>query len=361
MEQFSWTLGLYLVLELLTSNVAEPWVYGSFTGISTIAILIAAVFWTWLWGPIGLVLSTPLTVCIMVIGRYVPNLEFVGILFGDEPALLPSQRFYQKANVVCISGVPPQTTRQVALRCKHLRRNFPDLTIVAAVWSNADLASTRSRIPVSDANHVVCNLRQAVDYIAPPIDAIASAERPSETEEPRQLLELKPPDTSDAPLQEVLDRLTQAIANALDVPIAILSLDDERGSHWESQCGLPADLAPDPSDPGKEIESLLAPDASARVIEDILQDDRFAKNTFLLTKGIHFYADVPLRTRNGKLVGSLRVLDTRPRQITEQDREYLEAAVLAAGEAVELRTVAPKEEPRAEPSAEQGPGGCSYA
>ena len=94
--RFAWTLGLYSVLELVTANFVEPLLYGSSTGISAIAILVAAVFWTWLWGPIGLLLSTPLTVCVVVIGRYVPHLEFLGILFGDEPALSPAQRFYQR-------------------------------------------------------------------------------------------------------------------------------------------------------------------------------------------------------------------------------------------------------------------------
>src|SRR5207245_4804279 len=84
------------ILELLTGNGVELFLYGSSTGISAIAILIAAVFWTWLWGPIGLLVSTPLTVCLVVVGRYVPHLEFLGILFGDEPALSPAQRFYQR-------------------------------------------------------------------------------------------------------------------------------------------------------------------------------------------------------------------------------------------------------------------------
>jgi predicted PurR-regulated permease PerM len=94
--KFAWTLGLYVVLEVVTANFVEPFLYGSSTGISAIAILVAAVFWTWLWGPVGLLLSTPLTVCLVVVGRYVPHLEFLGILFGDEPVLSPAQRFYQR-------------------------------------------------------------------------------------------------------------------------------------------------------------------------------------------------------------------------------------------------------------------------
>ena len=71
------TLGIFVSLELICSNVVEPWLYGSSTGVSSIALIVAAVFWTWLWGPIGLLLSTPLTVCLVVIGRHVPRLAFL--------------------------------------------------------------------------------------------------------------------------------------------------------------------------------------------------------------------------------------------------------------------------------------------
>jgi predicted PurR-regulated permease PerM len=88
--------GTYLGIDLLMYNFAEPFLYGNTTGISPIAILIAAVFWTWLWGPVGLFLSTPLTVCLVVIGRYVPSMEFLSILLGDQPVLKPETRFYQR-------------------------------------------------------------------------------------------------------------------------------------------------------------------------------------------------------------------------------------------------------------------------
>jgi hypothetical protein len=88
--------GTYLGIDLLMYNFAEPFLYGNTTGISPIAILVAAVFWTWLWGPVGLFLATPLTVCVVVIGRYVPSMEFLSILLGDEPVLKPETRFYQR-------------------------------------------------------------------------------------------------------------------------------------------------------------------------------------------------------------------------------------------------------------------------
>jgi predicted PurR-regulated permease PerM len=90
------TLLLYVAAELVVANLIEPFLYAAHVGLSSLAILLAAVFWTSLWGPVGLVLSTPLTVCLVVIGRYVPNLGFLSIVLGDEPALRPESQFYQR-------------------------------------------------------------------------------------------------------------------------------------------------------------------------------------------------------------------------------------------------------------------------
>jgi hypothetical protein len=83
-------------LELIIANFVEPWLYGAQVGISSLALLVTAVFWTVLWGPAGLILSTPLTVCVVVLGRYVPQLSFLHILLGDEPVLAPEAQIYQR-------------------------------------------------------------------------------------------------------------------------------------------------------------------------------------------------------------------------------------------------------------------------
>jgi hypothetical protein len=90
------TIGLFVVLELLSNNVMEPWLYGSSTGVSPIPLIIAAVFWTWLWGSMGLVLATPLTVCMVVMGRHVPRLSFLSVLLSDEEALTPAEDCYHR-------------------------------------------------------------------------------------------------------------------------------------------------------------------------------------------------------------------------------------------------------------------------
>lgn len=88
--------GLFLVLELITGNVMEPWLYGQGTGVSEVALLICATFWAWIWGPVGLILATPLTVCLVVSGKYVTPLAFLDRLLGDRPVLKPHIAYLQR-------------------------------------------------------------------------------------------------------------------------------------------------------------------------------------------------------------------------------------------------------------------------
>lgn len=90
------TLGLFIVVELSTANIVEPWLYGASTGLSSMAVIAAAAFWTWLWGPVGLLLATPMTVCLAVLGKHIPNLTFLDVLLGDRPPIAPEDRFYQR-------------------------------------------------------------------------------------------------------------------------------------------------------------------------------------------------------------------------------------------------------------------------
>ncbi len=92
----AWTVGAFVALELLFVYAAEPWLYGRSTGLSAIAIIAAVIFWTWLWGPVGLLLATPLTVCVAVMGRYIPEFGFLNVLLGVEPVLTPAARLYQR-------------------------------------------------------------------------------------------------------------------------------------------------------------------------------------------------------------------------------------------------------------------------
>ena len=89
-------IALFAIVEPLTGYAIEPMLYGHSTGLSPLSVILAAVFWTWIWGPVGLVLSMPLTLCLTVLGRHVPSMEFIDVLLGDRPALTPVEGFYQR-------------------------------------------------------------------------------------------------------------------------------------------------------------------------------------------------------------------------------------------------------------------------
>ena len=131
-----WTAALFVVVELITGNVIEPWLYGSHTGLSPLAIIVAAIFWTWLWGPIGLVLSTPLTVCLVVLGRHVPQFEFLDVLFGNEPVLEPHARMYQRL----LAGDPDEATdhAEEMLEEKYLFQFYDQVAIPALLLGEQD-------------------------------------------------------------------------------------------------------------------------------------------------------------------------------------------------------------------------------
>lgn len=102
-------IGLFVLNELVSNNVLEPWLYGTSTGLSTIGVLVSALFWTWIWGPVGLVLATPLTVCLTVLGRYIPQLSFVVTMLSDEETLPHPSRFYQR-----LLAMDPEEAMEVA-------------------------------------------------------------------------------------------------------------------------------------------------------------------------------------------------------------------------------------------------------
>ena len=130
------TVCLYVGLEVFTSNLIEPWLYGSSTGMSAVAILASAVFWTWLWGPVGLLLSTPLTVCLVVLGKYVPQLQFLAVMLGDEQALEPAVHTYQR-----LLSFDQEEARELLhkyLKDHGLEHVYEDVLIPALVMAEKD-------------------------------------------------------------------------------------------------------------------------------------------------------------------------------------------------------------------------------
>lgn len=103
-----WTGALFVVVEPLMGQIVEPFIYGHSAGLSPVAIVVCAAFWTWLWGPLGLLLSTPLTLCLVVLARHVDKLQFIDIMLGDQPALTPQQAAYQRM----LTGDPIEAIEQ---------------------------------------------------------------------------------------------------------------------------------------------------------------------------------------------------------------------------------------------------------
>ena len=126
-SMLAWTLALFLGVGPVVSQVIEPLAYGQSTGLSPVAIVVSATFWTALWGPIGLVLATPLTVCLVVLGRHVERLEFLDVIFGDRPALSPSEMFYQRM----LAGDPTEAAGKAEefLKEKSLSSYFDEVAL----------------------------------------------------------------------------------------------------------------------------------------------------------------------------------------------------------------------------------------
>ncbi len=132
------TIGLYLLVEPIMGQVVEPFAYGHSTGLSPISVVIAAIFWTWIWGPIGLLLSTPLTLCLVVLGRHVKRLEFLDVILGDRPALTPIESFYQRM----LAGDPDEaaTQAELLLRDRPLSTYYDEVVLQSLQLAAADAA-----------------------------------------------------------------------------------------------------------------------------------------------------------------------------------------------------------------------------
>lgn len=142
-----WTVALILTLELVSNNAIEPWLYGASTGLSPLSVIVAAMFWTTLWGPVGLVLSTPLTVCLLVLGRHMPGLSFFETLLGSAPVLDAPNRLYQRL----------------------LAGNVVDATDLASEAIDARIHQRDEPLPMADA------LVEFYDTVAIPALRLASA------------------------------------------------------------------------------------------------------------------------------------------------------------------------------------------
>ncbi|MCJ2012535.1 AI-2E family transporter [Methylobacterium sp. J-076] len=164
---------LFLILEPLTGQVIEPMLYGQSTGLSPTAVLVSALFWTWLWGPVGLLLSTPLTACLVVLGRHAEHLEFLDVLFGDRPALTPVQNFYQRI----LAGDSEEVLGHAELILQHcsLSSYYEDVVLKGLELAARDAA--RGVLTPTQKSAMRSTLSELIDDLADRSDGPTDAAR----------------------------------------------------------------------------------------------------------------------------------------------------------------------------------------
>ena len=159
---FLLTAALYLISETLMGQVVEPLVFGHGTGVSPIAVIISTVFWTWLWGPLGLLLAMPLTVCLVVLGRHVEGLNFFEVLLGDKPALTPQQSFFQRA----LTGDSAEATYQaeLALKDEPLANYLDDVALKGLQLAERDFE--RGALDEENLKRINITVKEIMDDLA---------------------------------------------------------------------------------------------------------------------------------------------------------------------------------------------------
>ena len=455
-DMLLWTAALIAVLELVSNNIIEPWLYGSSTGLSTFALILAATFWTALWGPIGLVLSTPLTVCLLVVGRHLPNLEFLDVLLGSEPALDAPTRLYQRllagdrdealelatefaqahsprefydqigigvlrlasadhsgaasaehrhrvntgfaalnaemraqhvvdddpprvdvlciggrwvidtlaaemaahslaldgvpavslpaprvsadfiarldprgAKVVCLSYFSPEPQVQAKVFCRRLKRRWPSLKIVLALWNVAQLPDAPT-LEAIGAEAAVASLDGLLVQTMQQLGgdrAGVFTQAPIGDDDVARVRALRESGALDAGLRGAFDAAARRAADIFDVPVALVSLVDDEWQLTHGDSTQPG--RPDRGEPERGAERALSlcghvvAGGQPIVVADVARDPRFAANPLLQQRGIRFYAGAPLRDDDGFVLGTLCLLDTEPRSLGERDTRLL--------------------------------------
>jgi predicted PurR-regulated permease PerM len=464
-----WTVALIVVLELASNNIVEPLLYGSSTGLSAISLIAAAIFWTALWGPMGLVLSTPITVCLLVLGRNLPQLQFLDTMLGSTPALDAPTRIYQRliandadeaveiasteiekssvvsfydaigievlrlaseeylrnasaahrlrlangmdtllddlkdqypssleseakpavlciggkweidavagemlahalafegiaadsqpvasvdvdylakldlkgADVVCLSYFTSSPAIPARHACRRLRRRWPNVRIVLALWNAPPELLTNESVEAFKADAVVTSVHEAVrriHRIVDPEEAKAAQEAPLPDNDAERVDALKATGVLEGERREALDALAKRAADVFNTSIAVISTIDNDREYFVGQSGkFPKAITDDAGtllsmDREHAICNYVVADHEALVVSDIQRDPRFADNEAIKLWNMRFYAGAPLRVADGLIIGALCILDSEPRVLEDEEVELLEtmAADVAA-------------------------------
>jgi predicted PurR-regulated permease PerM len=456
-----WTVALIVVLELISNNIVEPLLYGSSTGLSAIALIAAAILWTALWGPVGLVLSTPLTVCLLVLGRNLPQLRFLDTMLGSTPALDVPARIYQRliaddadeavdiasaeiekssvvsfydaigievlrlaseeyfqnasaehrlrlasgmdsllddlrddfpsalslaakprvlciggkleidalacemlahalafegiaavsqpaasvnadylanldlkgADIVCLSYFTPNPAIPARHACRRLRRRWPNMRIVLALWNAPPELLTDESLATLKADAVVTSVEEAVrriQRIVAPDEAKAAQQAALPDNDADRVDALKATGVMEGDKREALDALAKRAADVFNTSVAVITTIDKDREYFVGQSGkLPNAITDDtgtllPMDREHAICNYVVANEKTLVVSDIERDPRFADNETIDQWNMRFYAGAPLRAADGLIIGALCILDSAPRTLEEKDVALLE-------------------------------------
>jgi len=198
-----WTAALYVVVELLVSQAVEPMLYGHSTGLSPLAVVVAAIFWSWLWGPIGLILSMPLTLCLVVLGRYVERLEFLAVLLGDRPALTPVESFYQR--ILAGDADEAQDYAELLLKDRSLSSYYDEVALKGLQLAAVD--AQRGVLHKEQLERVKNTIKELVSELAVHDDREPAPERSDDEaaaapSDEREMSKAPPPDCDEREREE---------------------------------------------------------------------------------------------------------------------------------------------------------------
>jgi predicted PurR-regulated permease PerM len=456
-----WTVALIVILELISNNIVEPLLYGSSTGLSAISLIAAAILWTALWGPVGLILSTPLTVCLLVLGRNLPQLRFLDTMLGSTPALDLPARIYQRliaddadeaveiasteiekssvvsfydaigievlrlaneeylqnasaehrlrlasgmdtmlddlrdqypaslspearptvlciggkweidalagemlahalafegiaaaaqpaatvnadylarldlkgADTVCLSYFTPNPAIPARHACRRMRRRWPNLRIVLALWKAPPELLTDEALETFEADAVVTSVEEAVlriHRIVDPEEARAAQQAPVPDNDAERVDALIATGVLEGDKREALDALAKRAADVFDTSVAVITTIDKDREYFVGQSGkLPDAITDDagallPMDREQAICNYVVANDETLVVSDIERDPRFADNDTIKQWDMRFYAGAPLRAADGLILGALCILDSEPRTLEENEVALLE-------------------------------------
>jgi predicted PurR-regulated permease PerM len=198
---------LVILLEFITSQFFEPWLYGHSIGVSEVAMLVSAAFWTLLWGPIGLVLSAPLTVCLVVMGRHVSRLEFLILLLGDEPALEPHVTYYQR--LLARDQDEAEELVTAKLKSSSMQAVYDDLLIPALNYAKFD--RDRNETSIDEERFVLETTSEILEVLGERSERRANISDELDTEFPEQCLVVCP--ARDGEDYVALQMLVQALGS----------------------------------------------------------------------------------------------------------------------------------------------------